>query len=106
MATWPKDYLDLEVPAFIEFGSGQLGEFWFGAVHGWTDYRVSQRDRQPAIEFSWQGVSEGDELSGRGWVTLTDTGLAGHLFIHNSDDSAFRAVRAVNGRRQSNRGGG
>ncbi|MEV6632192.1 hypothetical protein AB0M54_15715 [Actinoplanes sp. NPDC051470] len=46
------------------------------------------------VEFSWEGVDEGDEVSGRGWAALTETGeVEGRIFFHNGDDSGFRAVR-------------
>jgi hypothetical protein len=70
------------------------------------DYRATQRAGQPAIEFSWQGVSEGDELCGRGWATLSDTILSGHIFIHNSDDSGFKATRNTMRQRRAKPGGG
>jgi hypothetical protein len=40
-----------------------------------------------------EGNDEGDQVSGRGWATLADDGtLEGHLFIHQGDDSGFRAA--------------
>jgi hypothetical protein len=93
MQVWEKDYLDLEVPAYITFGADQLGEFQFGTVRGWIDYREIKRGSERAVEFSWEGDSEGDHSCGRGWVVLEGAVLVGHLFIHQGDDSAFRARR-------------
>ncbi|HSB21290.1 MAG TPA: serine hydrolase [Anaeromyxobacteraceae bacterium] len=56
--------------------------------------RYSERDVFPAVEFSWQGVDEGDERFGRGWAALEGPGaLRGHLFFHGGDDSGFVAAR-------------
>jgi hypothetical protein len=107
MELWDAAYLDLERPAFIAFAVGRLGEFQFGAVHGWLDYRVVQRDGQPIAEFSWEGVNDGDPICGRGWVMHSDGRLTGRLFIHTGDDSSFEAIRLTAGRpkRRSRRGG-
>jgi hypothetical protein len=45
------------------------------------------------IEFTWQGFDEGDEVSGRGHASIGNGELHGHLYIHQGDDSAFRAAR-------------
>ena len=95
MEVWDKDYLDLEVPAYISFGADHMGEFQFGTVHGWIDYRTLERDGRPGIEFSWEGNSEGDQSCGRGWAVLDGAEITGRLFIHRGDDSAFRAQRST-----------
>ncbi len=86
METWDQDYVDLEEPGFFEFEEDQQGAFVFGAVRGWLDVRVSTRE--PLLEYSWRGESEGDDLCGRGWFTFEtlDKG-EGMLFIHDGDDS-------------------
>jgi hypothetical protein len=44
------------------------------------------------VEFTWEGVDEGDQVSGRGWAALVnDETIEGHLFFHLGDDSTFRA---------------
>ena len=91
MEVWDRDYLNLVVPAHITFEPGGLGEFQFGTVQGWIDCRFAER----RVEFSWEGLSDGDNASGRGWGAISEAGtLEGRLFIHNSDDSAFVAQRA------------
>jgi hypothetical protein len=94
MDTWDNDYPDLIEPAFIAFDKGGQGEFVFGAVKGWLDCRYGERNGRPVVEFSWEGVSEGDQICGRGWATQSSDGkLEGHLYIHNSDDSPFKAEK-------------
>lgn len=88
METWGQDYVDLVEPGYFEFTEDGLGEFVFGAVKGWVDVRVSTR--VPYMEFSWQGVCEGDELCGRGKIEFsTPFKGEGEIFIHNGDESAF-----------------
>jgi hypothetical protein len=89
MDLWDRDAIDLVEPGFIAF-NGEEGEMRFIAVRAWLDVRYSTRDNVPAAEFSWEGVDEGDQRSGRGWAVLKSNGsLAGHIFFHNGDDSAF-----------------
>ena len=65
MTEWDKEYLNEEVEAFIEFASNNLGSFQFGYVQGAIDYRSTDRDSKPAVEFSWEG---GDGAAGRSWM--------------------------------------
>jgi len=89
MDLWDKDAIDLVEPGFIAF-NGEEGEMRFIAVRAWLDVRYSSRDGIPIAEFSWEGIDEGDQRCGRGWVTPTDTGgLLGHIFFHNGDDSGL-----------------
>ena len=107
MELWDAGYLDLEGPAFITFGTDRLGEFRFGAVHGWVDYRVVQREGKSLAEFSWDGVNAGDPVCGRGWAVQSGGSLVGRLFIHGGDDSGFEAIPVPAGQpaRRSPRGG-
>ena len=43
MDEWEVDYMEEEGPAFIEFGSDQMGEFRFGLTSGNIDYRITER---------------------------------------------------------------
>ena len=52
MSAWKDDYLDAEVQAFIEFEEMGSGSFQFGYVQGQMDCRTTNRDGQPAVEFS------------------------------------------------------
>jgi hypothetical protein len=92
MDEWDEEYLDLVETAHITIDRRCQGEFFFGAVKGWLDCRFTERDGLPFVEFSWERLSEGDNVCRRGWARLQpDESLEGHLFIHLSDDSAFVA---------------
>jgi hypothetical protein len=84
--------IDLVEPGFIEFTEDGTGQFGFIAVRGWLDCRPAERDGQPGVEFTWEGIDEGDQISGRGWASLIDDAtVEGHLYFHMGDDSNFRA---------------
>jgi hypothetical protein len=89
---WDRDAIDLLEPGFIEFAGDGTGRFGFIALRGWMHCRSTKRGGRTIVEFSWDGVDEGDQVSGRGWAAVVDdVTLKGHLFIHRGDDSGFRA---------------
>jgi len=94
MELWDRDAIDLLGPAAIIFEDEAFGEFRFIAVHGWMDCRFAERDGKALAEFSWRGKDEMDDASGRGWAVIerNDT-LAGRIYFHQGDDSAFTATR-------------
>jgi len=94
MTEWDEDYIHEEVPAFIEFGEHQQGSFQFAYVRGEIDYRITTRDGEPAVEWSWEGNDDQNSMSGRGWAMLKSDELHGMIFIHQGDDSEFVADRA------------
>lgn len=96
MSMWNEDYLNEEVPAFIEFDDKGGGSFQFGYVRGIIDYREGLRGGQPAAEFSWEGGdgADGTPLTGRGWAVLQGGELNGMISIHQGDESDFEAERA------------
>jgi hypothetical protein len=93
MSAWEDDYLDEEVEAFIEFNDRDWGTFHFGNVQGQMDCRQTTRDREPAVEWSWDGNAEMDAAQGRGWAVLKGDELHGMIFFHGGDDSEFVAKR-------------
>ena len=95
MDVWDRDAIDLVGPAIIEITADGCGSVRFVAVEGFIDARHVDLDGCPAVELSWDGYDEGDQVSGRGWARLDEDGsLRGHLFIHSGDESGFRAVAA------------
>ena len=89
----PGDALDLVVPAHITFGTDDLGEFEMIAIGASVDYRITCRNDEPAVEFSWTGFDEGDAVSGRGWAHIEGEALVGEFFIHQGDETTFVARR-------------
>jgi hypothetical protein len=101
MEVWSPKAFDLLGPAFIEFDR-QGGRFRFIAVEGWMSCRHLVRGGRPYVEFTWDGNDECDRASGRGWAKLrTDGFLSGRIFIHNGDDSSFKAEPFENDERSS-----
>jgi hypothetical protein len=93
MELWTSDDLDLLGPAQLTLTRDGGGTMRFIAVDVGLDYRVVQRDGHPAIDFTFDGIDEGDRVSGRGWAELTGDELHGRIFFHQGDDSAFTARR-------------
>jgi hypothetical protein len=93
MEMWDQDFIDAEVPGYIQFSSDGMGDFQFGYVHGFTDCRFSKKKGKDLVEFSWQGNDEMDPASGRGFATIEGNVLKGRLFFHQGDDSDFKAIR-------------
>ena len=92
MDLWDRDAIDLLGPAYIDISGDGSGRFQFIAVTGEIDGRHLERDRCPGIEFSWVGMDDCDEASGRGWAIVeADDTLSGHIYFHGGDDSAFHA---------------
>jgi hypothetical protein len=93
MSGWYRDAIDLVEPGFIEFAGDGTGQFGFIAVRGWLDNcRPVEREGRVGVEFTWEDVDEGDQVSGRGWASLVDDAtVEGRLFFHLGDDSSFRA---------------
>ncbi len=93
MEEWDQDYIDLVTAGHVTLGRDGTGEFQFGTVRGWVDYRVESRQGVEILEFSWEGENDNDPGCGRGWAVLNGNQLEGRLYIHMGDDSAFRARR-------------
>ena len=97
MAMWDTDALDLVAPASLYIESDGTGNLNFIAVDASVDCRVRDVNGKPSLEFSWQGWTEGDQISGRGCAILEQNELRGRLFIHLGDESAFVARHSTGG---------
>lgn len=95
MDTWDEHYFNMEVQAYIQIESNNLGTFQFGLVSGQLDGEVSEIDGQEIFYFSWEGNDENDPASGGGWCKLKNNNtLEGRIKLHLGDSSGFRAIRA------------
>ena len=93
MSAWEQDFIDEEEEGYIEFGDNNQGQFHFGYVHGHMDCRLTKRDGEPAVEWTWDGNDEMDAAQGRGWAFLQGDELHGAIFFHQGDDSEFVAKK-------------
>ena len=93
MTEWDQDFIDEEVPGYINFGKNRLGDFQFGYVRCDIDWRETERDGKPAVEFTFEGMDEMTPCSGRGWATLDDRKLDGMICFHRGDESEFTATK-------------
>jgi hypothetical protein len=93
MTEWDKDYIDAEVPGFIEFDAKGAGQFHFGYVQGEMDWRTCTREGEPAVEWTWDGNDEMEAAQGRGWAAVKGNELHGMIFFHMGDDTGFVAKK-------------
>ncbi len=94
MEQWDQDYIDLVEPGYFKFKKNGQGEFVFGTISGYLDYRHDNNNNSEKIEFSWEGTSEYDPVCGRGWFEMKEKNqIYGMLFIHNSDESWVKAAK-------------
>lgn len=90
MELWDEDYFNMEVQAYIEIDSKDMGHFQFGLVSGAIDGEIAG-DR---LEFTWHGSDECDEAFGRGAIKLKDENtIIGRIKFHQGDSSKFFAKR-------------
>ena len=92
---WDSADLELLGPPHLTLDDRGHGVMRFLAIEADIDYRPTQREGLPAVEFSFEGHDEGDRISGRGWAVLQSSTLRGRIFLHDGDDSAFLATRRV-----------
>lgn len=57
MELWDKDYIDLVEPGYIKFEDYNVGEFVFGTINGFIDYRLTKEGGAEKAEFSWSGLT-------------------------------------------------
>jgi len=93
MSAWAQDFIDEEEEGYFEFDQKGSGQFHFGYVHGHMDCRLTTRDGEPAVEWTWDGNDEMDSAQGRGWAVVKGDELHGMIFFHGGDDSEFMAKK-------------
>jgi hypothetical protein len=103
MSEWDEEYINEEGQPFIEFEKKGSGKFQFGLVSGDISFVQSQRDGRSAVEWTWEGMDEMDECSGRGWAILEGDELHGMIFFHGGDNSDFVATRPKAQKRRKTR---
>jgi len=94
MEVWDQEYVDMEVPGYIRIASDGNGQFQFGLVSGDIDGRVEQCGNALRFEFSWSGQDENHPVCGRGWAVIENGKLNGRIYLHQADDSTFRAIKS------------
>ena len=93
MSAWDEEFIDEEEEGYFEFDKKDGGQFHFGYVHGQMDCRLTTRDGEPSVEWTWDGNDEMDPAQGRGWAILKGNELHGMIFFHQGDDSEFVAKK-------------
>jgi len=90
MELWDQDFIDEEVPGYINFAKDGLGDFQFGYVCCDIDWRATDEE---SVKFSFEGNDEMTPCSGRGSVSLKDGQFNGMIYFHRGDESGFTAEK-------------
>jgi hypothetical protein len=88
MELWDKGAIDLVEPGYISI-KGKKGNLHFICVDGEMEIQKA-KDR---YLFTWEGNDECDLANGYGNFTCSGDTLIGRIYIHDSDDSSFVAVK-------------
>ena len=75
MSAWDQEFIDEEEEGYFEFDQKGNGQFHFGYVHGQMDCRLTIRDGETAVAWTWDGNDEMDPAQGRGWAIVKDDEL-------------------------------
>jgi hypothetical protein len=95
MEQWDSDYFNMEVRAYIEIRSDNLGNFQFGLVSGYLDGYIEDKFGKEIFVFTWEGQDEMDPVTGSGWMRLIDKNeIVGSIKLHLGDRSGFSAHRS------------
>jgi hypothetical protein len=65
MSAWDESFIDEEEEGYFEFSDAGWSKFHFGYVHGQMDCRLTTRDGESAVEWTWDGNDEMDPAQGR-----------------------------------------
>jgi hypothetical protein len=95
MEQWDQDFVDMDGPGVFEFKKDGTGEFQFGCVHGYMDWRTEEVGGRHRVGFSWDGNDECDPAFGRGWAEVDGNLLSGQIYFHQGDQSLFTAERVA-----------
>ncbi len=94
LAVWDQEYVNMEIPGQFTFNSNGTGDFCFGLVHGEMDCCLETISRKERIRSVWVGNDEMDFANGYGWALIEDGELRCHIYLHQGDDSMFRARKS------------
>jgi len=103
ISNWDNDFTDEEAEGYFEFTDKGRGEFHFSYVHGQLDYRLTTRDGEPAIAWTWDGNDEIDPAQVRGWAVVKGDELHRMIFFHGGDDSEFVAKKTGTSEKKAKR---
>lgn len=90
------DCYSLDEQAYIYIDSDNSGVLQFGLINGDLEGRIRINPNYKIYEFTLDGNEGFDDITGRGWLKLTDNNtVSGKIVIDDGDASDFVAKRAV-----------
>ena len=91
MELWDKDFIDMEVPGYIEFHKNGTADFQFGLVSGGGTYEYSKDGKY--VDFRFEGNDECDETSGEFELEINGEKITGTVSFDNGDESELTAIK-------------
>jgi hypothetical protein len=95
MEAWDTDYIDAAGRGHLRIDQDGCGFMQFGAVEAALDCRSEDVGGNQRLEFTFQGVDEGDPVSGRGWGTVSGPEMTGRICFHWGEASGFTATKGT-----------
>jgi hypothetical protein len=95
MEAWDADYINAAGRGHLRIDQDGCGFMQFGAVEAALDCRHEDIDNNQRLEFTFQGVDEGDPVSGRGWCTVSGSEMTGRIYFHWGEASGFAATKGT-----------
>lgn len=90
------DSYGLDEQAYIYIDSDNSGIIQFGLICGDLDGRIRNNPNEKIYEFMLDGNEGFDDVTGRGWLKLTDKNtVSGKLLIDDGDVTDFLAKRSI-----------
>ncbi len=96
MEQWDEEYFNMDVQAYIEVRSDNLGNFQFGFVTGYLDGYIEVGFDEQRFVFTWEGQDDMEPMTGSGWMKLQGKNeVVGLIKLHLGERSDFRARRDI-----------
>jgi len=94
MEEWDKQYIDMEIKAYIQIDKKGYGSFQFAVVSGSINGEMDEFGGEKRFAFTREENEEYDQVSGSGWLKLVKKNeLIGRIKFHSGDSSLFKARR-------------
>jgi hypothetical protein len=93
MEAWDADYINAAGRGHLRIDQDGCGFMQFGALEAALDCRTEDIGSNQRLEFTFQGVDEGNPVSGRGWCTVSGSEMTGRIYFHWGEASGFAAVK-------------
>jgi hypothetical protein len=93
MELWDKEGRRGQEEGRIEFLPKECGNIRFDGLKADITFKVKKEAEGEKVEFLFEGMDEGNPVSGRGWGKIEGPLLKGRIYLHFGEDSDFLAFK-------------